>query len=374
MYGFDRIGRGMAGLCLATGLASTAGASDGVVGPGNCNEAGFSSVLAAVDGSGGGTLTFQCGTATIPITSYKRIASAVTIDGGGTITLDGGNASPLMQVFASANVTLRGMVLRRGVLGDTHAIENFGHLALDRVRVADNVSGGAAVQNYGTLVVRNSTFSGNRNTATGGDGGAIAHEGDGLDVRMSTFSGNEATRHGGAIFSAATLLVVNSTFTANKAFGGGAMYQAGFGDSRIEYATIAGNTGTVFGGGIYNEGSADSTLRVARSILSANAGGNCDGELLSGGYNLWSGVNCALTSPGDGAGTPALGTLASNGGPTQTMLPGAGSSAIDRIPLAQCSVGIDQRGGGRPAGSGCDSGAVEVGAAIDVIFQDGFDG
>lgn len=373
MCGSPRIGRGWAVFFLAVGFASVAEAANGVVGPGNCNETGFSNVLASVDSSGGGTLTFNCGTATIPITVYKTIASSVTVDGGGTITLDGGNSSSLLQVFSSANVTLRGLTLRRGTFGATHALENFGRLTLDRVRVADNVSGGVAVQNYGTLAVRNSVFSGNRNTAAGGDGGAIGHDGDQLDVRGSTFSGNEATRHGGAIFSAAPMRVANSTFTANRAMGGAALYQQGFGASVIEHATIAGNTGTAFGGGIYNEGSASSTLRIGRSILSANSGGNCDGVLLSAGYNLWSGVNCALAGAGDGAGTPNLGALAGNGGPTQTMLPGAGSGAINRIPRAQCTLRVDQRGGGRPSGTGCDSGAVEVGAVLDVIFQDGFD-
>ena len=66
--------------------AAEVAAVDGVVGPGNCNEGGFDSVLATVDGSGGGTITFNCGTATIVFTAYKQIANAVVIDGGGSIT------------------------------------------------------------------------------------------------------------------------------------------------------------------------------------------------------------------------------------------------------------------------------------------------
>jgi hypothetical protein len=99
----------------ALAFAPSAGATDGVVGPGNCNEGGFDSVLAAVDGSGGGTITFNCGTATIAFTGYKQIANAVTIDGGGRITLDGVNATPLFQIFASAHATLKGLTLERGV-------------------------------------------------------------------------------------------------------------------------------------------------------------------------------------------------------------------------------------------------------------------
>ena len=119
----------------ALAFAPSAGATDGVVGPANCNEGGFDSVLAAVDGSGGGTITFNCGTATIAFTGYKQIANAVTIDGGGRITLDGANATPLFQVFASAHATLKGLTLERGVYNGVHALENFGSLTLDHSRL-----------------------------------------------------------------------------------------------------------------------------------------------------------------------------------------------------------------------------------------------
>ena len=68
---------------------------------------------------------------------------------------------------------------------------------------------------------------------------------------------------------------------------------------------------------------------------------------------------------------PLLGHLASNGGPTQTMLPGAKSPAANMIPetttlrgVAVCP-GTDQRGVARP-GRGetrCTIGAAEVGSA-----------
>ena len=79
----------MTALLFASVIAPQVQAANGVVGPGNCNYAGFSSVLATVDGSGGGTITFNCGTATITFAGYKQISNAVVIDGGGTITFDG---------------------------------------------------------------------------------------------------------------------------------------------------------------------------------------------------------------------------------------------------------------------------------------------
>src|SRR5690606_30151516 len=120
-------------LLAACFIAGPALAADGVVGPGNCNEAGFDAVLAAVDGSGGGTITFNCGTTTLQVTGRKEIANRVTIDGGGTITFDGGNSSAFFQVYASAKVVLRRLTLQHGIFNAIHALENFGLLTLDRV-------------------------------------------------------------------------------------------------------------------------------------------------------------------------------------------------------------------------------------------------
>ncbi len=351
-------------------------AANAVVSPPTCNESGFDAALATVDGSGGGTLTFNCGTATIAFSNYKQIAHAVTIDGGGAITLDGGNATPLFQCHASSAVILRRITVQHGVMGAAHPLENFGTLTLDRVRVLNNVSTDSAVVNYGTLVVQGSTFSGNLANGSGKDGGAINHSGDFLRVSASTFNGNGAQRNGGAIFSSAAMNVVNSTFNANIAgSGGGAIFQNGSGDSVVTHATIVGNSGT-YGAGLYNEGSSSGTLTISRSIVSANTTGNCDGVLATGGYNLSNGTGCGgvFTGPGDLINqTLTMGALVSNGGPTQTMLPAAGNPAINHIPNAQCRIPADQRGGGRPFGAGCDSGAVEVGATLDLIFYDGFE-
>jgi len=362
---------------LATAACHDVSATDVVLAPPDCNDAGFTAALTTVDASGSGTLTFDCGTATIAIASYKQIANAVTIDGGGTITLDGGGTSPFLQVFFSANVTLRGLTFQHGMFGDVHPLESFGTLMLDHVRVLDNVSDGSAVANYGTLTVRSSTFSNNANTRTdfNGDGGAIVNSSGTLDVADSTFDGNSSGRYGGAVFSDLSMTVLNSTFDGNTAFGGAALYQTGSGTSFVEFTTIIDNIGTAFGGGVYNEGSASATLTLSRSVLIDNAGGNCDGVLTSSGYNLWHGTTqCPFNADGDAAATDAtFGALADNGGPTLTRLPGTGNSAIDHVPSNLCQVTADQRGVPRPFGTGCDSGAVEVAEDPDVVFTKGFD-
>lgn len=368
-------------LLLIAAFTQHADAANGVVGPGNCNYAGFSSVLATVDGSGGGTITFNCGTATIPFAGYKQISNAVVIDGGGTVTFDGGNSSGFFQIFFSADVTLKGLTLQHGVYtGGVRAIENIGTLKLDHVRVVNNSSTRGPVLSSGTLRVRWSTFSGNvASSTTDGDGGAIENSFGDLDVRHSTFNGNSAGHYGGAIYSHSVSSIANSTFNANTATsGGGAIYQDGSGASTLTYATIVGNTAP-FGAGVYNDGGGNATLTIAKSLFASNATGNCDGVLETGGYNLSNDSHCGSVFTGAGdlnSQTLTIAALANNGGPTQTMVPAAGNPAINHVPNLLCGEPYDQRGASRPGGianSSCDSGAVETGATIDLIFYDDFD-
>lgn len=358
-----------------TALASPAAlAVDIVVSPPNCDESGFADALATVDGSGGGTVSFNCGTVTIPSTYNKGIANAVTIDGGGVVTFDGGLTASFFQVFFSADVTLRRLAFDQGAFDGVHALENFGALTLDHVLVADSFSAEPAVVNYGNLTVESSTFENNESTSA--DGGALANLSGTANVAQSTFDSNDTDGAGAAIYSDGTTSVVDSTFYDNEAeSGGGAIYQTANGFASISYVTIVGNTAS-FGAGIYADGSGPLAMVIDHSIVSANATGNCDGVIGSGGYNVSNDNGCggAFTDPTDGINQNLpMGSLQDNGGPTLTMMPLPGNTAIDRQPGASCSVAVDQRGVARPINNACDSGAVEVSGTSDVIFVDGFD-
>lgn len=65
---------------------------------------------------------------------------------------------------------------------------------------------------------------------------------------------------------------------------------------------------------------------------------------------------------------PQLGSLADNGGPTQTMALSVGSPAIDAGTNTGCPT-TDQRGRSRPAGAACDLGAYEFGARLATTTQ-----
>lgn len=131
-------------------LGAPAHAADGVVGsgtPASCSESTFDTALGAVQGSGGGALTFNCGAAphTIAFAAQKSITANVAIDGAGLITLDGGNATRLFSVQPGARLTLSGLTISRGSAAE-----------------------GGAILNNGSLVARDSLFRANQATSFGG--------------------------------------------------------------------------------------------------------------------------------------------------------------------------------------------------------------
>ena len=212
-------------------------------------------------------------------------------------------------------------------------------LALLRLTVADghNVGGGGgSLSNFGgTVKVKNTTFT--NNITPGFAGGGISNSFGTLKVTNSTFSKNSAGP-GGAIANFDTLEVTNSTFSENSADAGG---------------------------GIFNMDGATATLH-STIVANSPSGGNCDGTITDGGYNIDDGTSCGFSKQQDSL--PSTDPLladqpAFNGGPTKTIALLAASPAINAIPEGKngCATEIktDQRGVSRPQGSRCDIGAFE---------------
>jgi hypothetical protein len=116
-----------------------------------------------------------------------------------------------------------------------------------------------------------------------------------------------------------------------------------------------------------------SLATVKNAIVSDPLGGgaNCSGVATSQGFNLTDGTGCGFTGVTDHQSTdPMLApSLASNGGPTQTLALLTGSPAIDQG-LSAGGETVDQRGFARPSdflsipnavgGNGADIGGFEV--------------
>lgn len=205
--------------------------------------------------------------------------------------------------------------------------------------------------------VLNSTFIGNEAS----QGGAIYQDYGSVIIENSTFNGNRAGNVGGALFvnGSGVMNIVNSTFGGNQASGGGAIHLE-TGAINVSSSTIAGNSAGI-GGAVYK---AFGQVNLKSTIIANNSGGNCGthspGNINDLGNTLrWPSHD---TSCVGAFGDPKLEPLADNGFPVQTMALQVGSAAIDRGSCTDISgktVAADQRGTARPLGRTCDAGAFE---------------
>jgi len=349
---------------VAFGATSSALAC--VVGTGtsaSCTETALNACLPG-GGSFDGTVTFNCrGAATITVTSRKIISADTTIDGGSVITISGGNTVGVFSVNSGVTFMVQNLSIANGgtVIGGTigGAINNGGTTIITNSTFSANRG---AIHNAGTLTVTNSAFSGNSTSRfLISRGGAINNDSGTATVTNSTFSGNRASGFstgesffpglGGAIFNAGTLAVTNNTFSGNSASRGGAIFNS----------------------------SGGATVTVVNSILAnSTSGENCSGAITDGGHNIddattcgFSGTNCASTTGTSFCNTNPLldpAGLANNGGPTQTIALEALSPAINAGDETVCAAppvnNLDQRGFVRPGmgATKCSIGSYEFNA------------
>jgi hypothetical protein len=205
-------------------------APDHVVGMGtaeSCTETALAAAIAA-----GGTITFACGgaAATIAITQTLELRTDVdtVLDGGGLVTLDGGDAVRILDFdhedYRKNTVTL---TLQHLTFAHAHA-----HGTMTYAPAPAPCSqgyydgfGGALQLRDGKLVVIDCVFDSNQAESLGPDvgGGAISVLGSlGAVVANSTFHANKAS-NGGALYSLNSQLdVYDSVFDGNVAEGNGA--------------------------------------------------------------------------------------------------------------------------------------------------------
>jgi hypothetical protein len=190
-------------------------------------------------------------------------------------------------------VTVTSSSIEANLVGlDGGGIYNGGTMTVTNSTVSGNSSSqGAGIFNNGMLTVSNSTVSGNFVGVGGLDGGGLYTDGGTVNVTNSTFSGNAAAASNGS---------------------GGGLYHNG-GTVNVSNSTLSGNSASS-GGGIEGGG----TLIKNSIVANSPSGGNCNGEIISEGYNLVDDASCGLTQKTDFPST--LAGLANipqnNGGPT----------------------------------------------------------
>jgi hypothetical protein len=246
-----------------------------------------------------------------------------------------------------------------------------------------NTTGGLGGAIYGwesaPLTVRDTQIAGN----SANQGGGIARQLGSMKIYRSALVGNFATSVGGGVMVYSNfgddLLVWNSTFSANSASDGGALYQSGTIDAWLGNLTMVDNVATVAGNAddITADGAA---ITLSNSILThptGSANPECNGALapaMLGSDNLIDrSASCVGVAGNFRRAKIAVGTLGPLGfnsnGPTQsyTLVPGGGGNRdpVDAVvggcfnPYSGAALLQDQNLNARPAGGPCSIGAVE---------------
>ena len=371
---------------------------------------GAAAVLAAVPAQMAGATTTSVGCDASALTSAVTAAASgdtLSLASGCTYTLttpsDTANGGTGLPVISKSLAILGNGAMITTAAGSTFRIfdvEGAGNLGVDHLTIdhgAPTSSGGGGIAigliGGGALTVTNSTFS---NDSTSGNGGGILNQNGTLTVTDSTFSKDSANFGGGGgiMNLSGTLTVTDSTFSNDSANFGGGIDNSFLGAGTITNSTLSDNSAPFQGGGINNFGTLTitnstvsdnsaapygngdgiangqphppgpppyGTLTLIATIVSGNgAGGDCalmlGPHFSDGGSNLADDTSCQLSLVSDVIGSPNLGPLQNNGGPTETRALLTGSPAIGHV-LTGCPA-TDQRGLFRP--TPCDIGAYDT--------------
>ena len=323
------------------------------------------------------------------------------IANGGTMTVtdstisDNNSAASGGGIYNSANMTVTDSTISGnsatnapggGIYNDGTSTMTITDSTISKNNAKD---GGGGIANGGIMTITDSTIS--KNNANDGGGGIT--NGGIMTIADSTISKNNANANapGGGIANGDTMTVVDSTIsdnTATNAPGGGIF---NYSTMTVTDSTISGNTASSSGGGIFNNDGDNMTL-AGSIVADQTSGGNCAGGVTDDGYNLSNGTSCGFgTTSGstskDSVTNLYLGSLADNGGPTETIsIPGSsaaaafisspatvtlgspvdlcgGSTTSSENSYGGANLALDQRGVSRPA-TGCSAGAYQYQAPL----------
>ncbi|MEH2216743.1 MAG: VCBS domain-containing protein [Nostoc sp.] len=327
---------------------------------------------------------------TITLTSGELdITNALTINGLGAsnLSISGNNAFAVFNVDDgnSSNeiaVAINGLTIKDA--SDFASIGNIENLTINNSSISGNAGFFGSIYNLGTATITNSTISGN----SGGYAGGIANAGT-ATITNSTISGNSGL--GGGIFNAGTATITNSTISGNTGTDiSGGIYNLAI--LNLSNSTITNNTadsdnnGSGDGGGIFNDASGTVTAQntiIAGNFDSGNEAPDIFGAVTGNANNLIGSLTGASGTIGTGSDitfasagitniNQVIGSLANNGGATQTHAIVSGSAAINAGNNALIPSGIttDQRGTTRTIGGTVDIGAYESGFIAPVAAND----
>lgn len=246
------------------------------------------------------------------------------------------------SIVTISHVTIQGGSQNNGgaIYADNSSVLNLS----DSILTNNSSDKGGAIHVHGTANLNRVLLF---NNSSSDEGGAIHFHNGGGSLTNVTISGNTAGSDGGGVMvdSGNTVDIINSTITLNEATGGGAA-----------------------GGGIKNNGTVNLTNTIVAGNTASTQFEDVSGTFTSDGSNL---IQVSIGGSGLGSDItgvdPNLGTLADNGGPTDTHAI-TNSSAAYNAGVATGAPTIDGRG--FTSGDGLiDIGAFQVDALLyDAIY------
>ena len=317
-------------------------------------------IIQADQTNGDNTINFSVtGTITLfsALPDLSNTTGVMDIEGRGaeslTVTRSSALGTPDFGIFAvdsGANVELVGLTITGGKTITGGGVHNNGALTVSDCTIADNTAtlsessgGGGGILNNGKMTVTNCSIDNNSGDDSGGgiaNGGTMSIS----DSTIASNTGGGGWDGGGGVYNIGNLTLCNSTIADNSGgwgYGGGICNgnQGGsMGTMTLTNCTITANStlGPGNGGGVANWGPAT----LDNTIVALNSGGGAPDDIYGGSavssssaYNLIGvygsgGLVNGVNGNQVGVANPGLGTLADNGGPTQTIALLSGSPAI----------------------------------------------
>lgn len=216
-------------LALSAFISSASAAKSSCLVVDTNRNASYTSLQAAVDGATAADTLFVKGTCVGATTIGKDMTITGKSNGGTkTATLDGGGLGSVLSIADGVAVTLNTVVITHGTGGGC----------------------GGGICTLGTVILNNSTISGN--TATR-DGGGVFNWGGSVTLNDSIISNNVSDGEGGGLTSiqgGVSTLNGSSSISDNLAFrDGGGVYSPGDAITLNDASSISDNTAVLGDGG-----------------------------------------------------------------------------------------------------------------------------